>query len=122
MEAFVTLQPQDIASAVGVHGQVFTVVNDEEYFGLYKELLAEKEKWHNTVERCKTGITFADTAWAQEQWRLYYLPLMMCFDSNIIVIKTCEKSDCKEKTMINKCVCETCMFVFACNVVQNLLY
>ena len=32
MDAFVTLQPQDIASAVGVHGQVFTVVNDEEYF------------------------------------------------------------------------------------------
>ena len=32
MEAFVTLQPQDIASAVGVHGQVFTIVNDEEYF------------------------------------------------------------------------------------------
>ena len=32
MEAFVTLQPQDIASAVGVHGEVFTIVNDEEYF------------------------------------------------------------------------------------------
>ena len=32
MEAFVTLGAQDIASAVGVHGQVFTIVNDESYF------------------------------------------------------------------------------------------
>jgi hypothetical protein len=32
METFVTLGAQDIASAVGVHGQVFTVVNDESYF------------------------------------------------------------------------------------------
>mmetsp|Transcript_11630 Transcript_11630/g.24895 ORF Transcript_11630/g.24895 Transcript_11630/m.24895 type:complete len:380 (+) Transcript_11630:1-1140(+) len=32
MEAFSTLKPQDIASAVGVHGQIFTIVNDDSYF------------------------------------------------------------------------------------------
>jgi len=32
MEAFLTLDAQDIASAVGVHGQVFTIVNDEDYY------------------------------------------------------------------------------------------
>jgi len=34
MEQFVaiTVDPQNIASNVGVHGQVFTVVNDEQYF------------------------------------------------------------------------------------------
>jgi hypothetical protein len=32
MEAFVTLSAQDIAANVGVHGQIFTIVNDEEYF------------------------------------------------------------------------------------------
>jgi hypothetical protein len=32
METFATLQAQDIASAVGVQGQVFVIVNDESYF------------------------------------------------------------------------------------------
>jgi len=32
MEAFVTLGAQDIASAVGVHAQAFTIVNDEDYY------------------------------------------------------------------------------------------
>jgi len=32
METFQTLQAQDISNAVGVHSQVFTIVNDEEYF------------------------------------------------------------------------------------------
>jgi hypothetical protein len=32
LETFQTLGAQDIASAVGVHGQVFTIVNDESYF------------------------------------------------------------------------------------------
>ncbi|KAL7528876.1 hypothetical protein ACHAWF_002745, partial [Thalassiosira exigua] len=32
LEAFVTLKPQGIASAVGVHGQVFIIVNDESYY------------------------------------------------------------------------------------------
>jgi len=32
MDTFSTLQKQDIANAVGVHGQVFTIVNDESYF------------------------------------------------------------------------------------------
>ena len=32
LDVFTTLGPQDIASAVGVQGQIFTVVNDESYF------------------------------------------------------------------------------------------
>ena len=32
LEVFGTLGPQDIASAVGVQAQIFTIVNDEEYF------------------------------------------------------------------------------------------
>ena len=32
LDTLLTLQAQDIANAVGVHGQVFTIVNDEEYF------------------------------------------------------------------------------------------
>jgi hypothetical protein len=36
-EALGTLKPQDIANAVGVQGQVFTVVNDENYF--YPDLI-----------------------------------------------------------------------------------
>lgn len=34
---FLTLQPQDIASAVGVQAQVFTIVNDEDYY--YPDLM-----------------------------------------------------------------------------------
>jgi hypothetical protein len=37
LEVFQTLTPQDIASAVGVQGQIFTVVNDESYF--YPDLI-----------------------------------------------------------------------------------
>lgn len=32
LETFQTLGPQDIASAVGVQGQIYTIVNDESYF------------------------------------------------------------------------------------------
>ena len=32
LDAFMGLAAQDIANAVGVHGQVFTIVNDESYF------------------------------------------------------------------------------------------
>merc|ERR1719215_1352288 len=32
MDTFSTLQPQQIANAVGVQGQIFTIVNDESYF------------------------------------------------------------------------------------------
>jgi len=37
METLGTLQAQDIASAVGVQGQIFTIVNDESYF--YPDLM-----------------------------------------------------------------------------------
>uniref|UniRef100_A0A7R9ZFZ0 EF-hand domain-containing protein n=1 Tax=Pseudictyota dubia TaxID=2749911 RepID=A0A7R9ZFZ0_9STRA len=36
-EIIATLGPQDVASAVGVHGQIFTIVNDESYF--YPDLI-----------------------------------------------------------------------------------
>jgi len=37
MDGLLTLKPQDIASAVGVQGQIFTIVNDETYF--YPDLM-----------------------------------------------------------------------------------
>jgi len=37
MDTLLTLGAQDIASAVGVHGQVFTIVNDEDYY--YPDLI-----------------------------------------------------------------------------------
>lgn len=37
LEAFKTLQPQDIASAVGVQAQIYTIVNDEAYY--YPDLI-----------------------------------------------------------------------------------
>jgi len=45
MEAFMTLEAQDIASAVGVHGQVFTIVNDESFFypDMIRGMIVDKE-------------------------------------------------------------------------------
>lgn len=37
VEAFLTLGPQDIASAVGVQAQIYTIVNDEDYY--YPDLI-----------------------------------------------------------------------------------
>jgi len=37
LETFGTLKPQDIANAVGVQAQIYTIVNDEEYF--YPDLI-----------------------------------------------------------------------------------
>ena len=37
MDTLLTLQPQDIASAVGVQSQVYTIVNDEDYY--YPDLI-----------------------------------------------------------------------------------
>ena len=37
LATFQTLTPQNVASAVGVQGQVFTIVNDESYF--YPDLI-----------------------------------------------------------------------------------
>lgn len=43
LEAFKTLQPQDIASAVGVQAQIYTIVNDEAYYypDLFKGMVVE---------------------------------------------------------------------------------
>jgi hypothetical protein len=45
MDTFKTLAPQDIASAVGVQGQVFTIVNDESYFypDMIRGMIVDKE-------------------------------------------------------------------------------
>ncbi|KAL3779329.1 hypothetical protein ACHAW5_007362 [Stephanodiscus triporus] len=45
LEAFMTLGAQDIANAVGVHGQVFTIVNDESYFypDMIRGMIVDKE-------------------------------------------------------------------------------
>ena len=45
LETFQTLAAQDIASAVGVHGQVFTIVNDESYFypDMIRGMIIDKE-------------------------------------------------------------------------------
>lgn len=45
MPTLLTLKPQDIASAVGVQGQIFTIVNDEKYFypDLMRGMIVDKE-------------------------------------------------------------------------------
>jgi hypothetical protein len=45
LEAFLTLQPQDIANAVGVQSQVFVIVNDDSYYypDLIKGMIIEPE-------------------------------------------------------------------------------
>jgi len=45
MDTLLTLQPQDIASAVGVQAQVFVIVNDEDYYypDLIKGMIVEPE-------------------------------------------------------------------------------
>eukprot|EP00957_Ditylum_brightwellii_P078926 6000991-Ditylum_brightwellii.AAC.1 len=46
METLVTLTPQQIASAVGVQAQIFTIVNDESYYypNLMRGMIVDGEK------------------------------------------------------------------------------
>ncbi|KAL7535133.1 hypothetical protein ACHAXR_007908 [Thalassiosira sp. AJA248-18] len=59
MEAFVTLGAQDIASNVGVHGQVFTIVNDEDYFysDMMRGMIVDDDKEMGKDIQYYTGST-----------------------------------------------------------------
>ncbi len=61
LEAFQTLAAQDIASAVGVHGQVFTIVNDESYFypDMIRGMVIDKDMGKDISYY--TGSTTGDT-------------------------------------------------------------
>ena len=60
IETFKTLQPQDIANNVdvGVHAQVFTIVNDEHYYypNLMAGMLVDEKKGYST-DSSTTGTT-----------------------------------------------------------------
>jgi len=61
LETFQTLGAQDIASAVGVHGQVFTIVNDESYFypDMIRGMIVDKEMGRDVSYY--TGSTTGET-------------------------------------------------------------
>jgi len=61
LDTLLTLQAQDIANAVGVHGQVFTIVNDEEYFypDMIRGMLVDGE--HGQDVAIYTGSTTGTT-------------------------------------------------------------
>jgi hypothetical protein len=61
LETFLTLGAQDIASAVGVHGQVFTIVNDESYFypDMIRGMIVDKEMGKDI--HIYTGSTTGET-------------------------------------------------------------
>ena len=60
METLSTLQPQDIANAVGVQAQIFTVVNDEAYFwpDLMRGMIVDGEMGSDIAKY--TGSTTGD--------------------------------------------------------------
>jgi len=61
LEAFMGLAAQDIANAVGVHGQVFTIVNDESYFypDMIRGMVIDKEMGKDI--HIYTGSTTGET-------------------------------------------------------------
>jgi hypothetical protein len=61
LESFQALAAQDIASAVGVHGQVFTIVNDESYFypDMIRGMIIDKDMGKDISYY--TGSTTGDT-------------------------------------------------------------
>ena len=63
METFKTLQPQDIANNVGVHAQVFTIVNDERYYytNLMAGMLVDEKKGYGQDIAYYTGSTTGTT-------------------------------------------------------------
>jgi hypothetical protein len=60
LETFLTLEPQQIAGAVGVQAQVFTVVNDEAYFwpDLMRGMIVDGEMGNDVAKY--TGSTTGD--------------------------------------------------------------
>jgi hypothetical protein len=61
LEAFLTLSAQNISSAVGVHGQVFTIVNDESYFypDMIRGMIVDKDMGKDI--HIYTGSTTGET-------------------------------------------------------------
>mmetsp|Transcript_5246 Transcript_5246/g.12506 ORF Transcript_5246/g.12506 Transcript_5246/m.12506 type:complete len:374 (-) Transcript_5246:274-1395(-) len=59
MDTLLTLQAQDIASAVGVHAQVFVIVNDEDYYypDLMKGMVVEPDMEMGVDVAIYTGST-----------------------------------------------------------------
>ncbi|KAL3808595.1 hypothetical protein ACHAXA_006556 [Cyclostephanos tholiformis] len=70
LETFSTLGAQDIANAVGVHGQVFTIVNDESYFypDMIRGMIVDKEMGKDI--HIYTGSTTGDKV-SNEMCSLY---------------------------------------------------
>jgi hypothetical protein len=63
LDAFLGLQPQDIANAVGVHGQVFTIVNDENYFynDMMRGMIVDADMGMGQDIHIYTGSTTGDS-------------------------------------------------------------
>jgi len=65
MDTFIQVaaDPQNIANAVGVHGQVFTIVNDEEFFypNLIRGMVVDEAKGMGTDVHYYTGSTTGTT-------------------------------------------------------------
>lgn len=63
LEAFMGLAAQDIANAVGVHGQVFTIVNDESYFypDMIRGMVLDKPRDMGQDIAIYTGSTTGET-------------------------------------------------------------
>ncbi len=72
MDAFSTLAAQDIANAVGVHGQVFTIVNDESYFypDMMRGMIIDQEMGMGQDIAIYTGSTTGETR-SNEMCSLY---------------------------------------------------
>jgi hypothetical protein len=63
MDTFATLGAQDIANAVGVHGQVFTIVNDESYFypDMMRGMIVDEDMGMGQDIAIYTGSTTGET-------------------------------------------------------------
>ena len=61
LEGFMGLAAQDVANAVGVHGQVFTIVNDESYFypDMIRGMIVDKDMGEDI--HMYTGSTTGET-------------------------------------------------------------
>jgi len=61
LESFIELAAQDVANAVGVHRQVFTILNDESYFypGMISGMIIDKDMGKDI--HIYTGSTTGDT-------------------------------------------------------------
>jgi len=63
MDTFLTLEAQDIANAVGVHGQIFTIVNDDSYFysDMMRGMIVDEDRGMGQDVTQYTGSTTGDS-------------------------------------------------------------